>query len=80
MTKPRVIVYPPTKDTTIKGLSMVAKVNLIIQHNRINGIKVVRCPSRGLLVWPPAGVDLSKECKALVVDTVAERCRVPRNG
>ena len=70
--KPRVIVCAPKKLTTIKGLPLVAKVNLIIQHNRINGIKVVRCPSRGLLAWPPSSVHLSMEFKELILNQVEE--------
>jgi hypothetical protein len=73
MDRPGVIVYPPDKPTTIRGLPMVAKVNLIVQHNRINSIKVVDCPKRGLICWPPSGVHLSMESREAIRDAVRER-------
>ena len=77
MCKPGVVVYPPVKRTTIQGLSMVAKVNIIVQHIRINSIKVVDCPERGLLCWPPSGVRLSMESREAIIDAVRERGLAP---
>lgn len=70
MGKPAVVVYPPEKRTTIRGLAMVAKVNVVVRHNRINSIKVLDCPSRGLICLPPSGVHLSMECREAIREAV----------
>lgn len=62
--------YPPNKRTTIKGLEMVAKANVMVRHNRINSIKVMECPERGLICWPPSGVHLSMECLEAIREAV----------
>lgn len=74
MGKPSVVsVYAPDKRTTINGLNMVAKVNVIVRHNRINSIKVMDCPDRGLLCWPPSSVHLSMECREVIREAVREK-------
>lgn len=77
MGKPAVVVYPPDKRTTIKGLKMVAKVNVVVRHNRINSIKVMDCPERGLICWPPSGVHLSMECCEMILEGVREKGLAP---
>lgn len=52
---------------------MVAKANLIVEHNRINAIKVMQCPERGLLCWCPAHVEISMECRELILGAVREK-------
>lgn len=59
-------------------MSLVAKVNVIIRHNRINGIKVMLCRTRGLLVWPPSSVDISMECRDLIVEQVKAKGFAPK--
>ena len=73
MENPVVIIYRPDKATTIRGKVLVAKANLIVRHNRINSIKVMDCPDRGLLVWTPPHVHISMECRELIKDAVRER-------
>ena len=73
MEKPRIVIHPPKKATTIHGLPLVATANMIIHHNRINGIKVVDCPSRGLLVLAPSSVKISMECKEMIMEVVKQQ-------
>ena len=77
MGKPAVVVYPPDKRITVKGLELVAKVNVVIRHTRINSIKVMDCPDRGLLCWPPSGVRLSMECQEIILEAVKQRGLAP---
>lgn len=77
MDRPKVIIFTPGQLTMIKGLALVARANLIVQHNKINSIKVMDCPERGLLCWPPSGVRLSAESRMAILDAVKERGLAP---
>ncbi|WPZ21624.1 hypothetical protein T7987_15890 [Sulfitobacter faviae] len=77
MEQPVIIIYPPDKPTMIKGLQMVAKANVIMRHNRINSIKVMDCPDRGLVLWTPSSVRLSMECREMITDAVREKGLAP---
>jgi len=72
--EPRVLgVYRPDKPKWIKGKENVAVCDLMVSHFVIKGIKIMRCPERGLICWAPAGVRLSMEGREMLQNAVKER-------